>query len=59
MILASVVFCLGVTVFAACPSADLTGDCFVDLDDFSLLSAQWFAVYEPNDLDEMAVQRQA
>jgi len=56
MILASVVFCLGVTVFAACPSADLTGDCFVDLDDFSLLSAQWFAVYEPNDLDEMASQ---
>ncbi len=26
---------------AACPSADLTGDCFVDFDDFAVMSAQW------------------
>jgi len=26
---------------AACPSADLTGDCFVDFDDFAVLAAQW------------------
>jgi formylglycine-generating enzyme required for sulfatase activity len=26
---------------AACPSADLTGDCFVDFEDFAVLAAQW------------------
>ncbi len=29
-------FCLG-----DCPSADLTGDCFVDYEDFALMAAQW------------------
>ena len=29
-------FCL-----ADCPSADLTGDCFVDFEDFALMAAQW------------------
>jgi formylglycine-generating enzyme required for sulfatase activity len=27
--------------FAACPSADLNGDCFVDYEDFALMAAQW------------------
>jgi hypothetical protein len=26
---------------AACPSADLTGDCFVDYEDFALMANQW------------------
>ena len=26
---------------AKCPSADLTGDCFVDYEDFALMAAQW------------------
>jgi sulfatase modifying factor 1 len=26
---------------AECPSADLTGDCFVDFEDFALMAAQW------------------
>ena len=26
---------------AACPSADLTGDCFVDFEDFAVMAAQW------------------
>ena len=26
---------------AACPSADLTGDCFVDYEDFALMADQW------------------
>ena len=26
---------------AACPSADLTGDCFVDCEDFALMAGQW------------------
>ena len=29
-------FCLG-----DCPSADLTGDCFVDFEDFGVMAAQW------------------
>ena len=28
-------------VLAACPSADLNGDCFIDLQDFALLGADW------------------
>ncbi len=27
--------------FAECPSADLTGDCFVDYEDFAVMAAQW------------------
>jgi len=32
---------LGTTAVAECPSADLTGDCFVDFEDFALLANQW------------------
>jgi formylglycine-generating enzyme required for sulfatase activity len=41
---------------AACPSADLSGDCFVDHEDFTLLSAQWQNGYNYNDLTAMASQ---
>jgi formylglycine-generating enzyme required for sulfatase activity len=37
-------FCL-----AACPSADLTGDCFVDYEDFALMAAQWLTEGIPDD----------
>ena len=40
----------------ACPSADLSGDCFVDYEDFTLLSGQWLSVYDSNDLVVMASQ---
>ena len=43
-------FCL-----AACPSADLTGDCFVDFNDFALLAADWPAT-DYNDFALMAGQ---
>ncbi len=33
--------CLINSAFAACPSADLTGDCFVDFEDFALMANQW------------------
>ena len=36
MLLLSAGLCL-----AACPSADLSGDCFVDYEDFALMAAQW------------------
>lgn len=32
---------------AKCPSADLTGDCFVDFEDFAIMAAQWLTD-EPN-----------
>jgi len=38
---------------AACPSADLTGDCFVDFNDFALMAAQWPAT-DFNDVAAMA-----
>jgi len=41
---------------AACPSADLSGDCLVDLEDFAILSSQWLNIYDYNDLTEMADQ---
>jgi len=41
-------FCL-----ADCPSADLTGDCFVDFEDFAVVAAQW-PTSDFNDIAEMA-----
>ena len=32
---------MALPVMADCPSADLTGDCFVDLADFAVISSQW------------------
>ena len=40
---------------AACPSADLTGDCFVDFNDFAMMAAQWPAT-DFNDVAVMANQ---
>jgi hypothetical protein len=36
-----VVSCLGLSCFAVCPSADLTGDCYVDIADFAEFALQW------------------
>jgi len=41
-------FCL-----AECPSADLTGDCFVDFEDFGVMAAQWLTT-DPCIPDDMA-----
>jgi len=37
-ILVAILFC---GVRGVCPSADLTGDCFVDFEDFAILASQW------------------
>jgi formylglycine-generating enzyme required for sulfatase activity len=37
-ILVAMLFC---GVRGECPSADLTGDCFVDFEDFAILASQW------------------
>ncbi|MEN8127618.1 MAG: BspA family leucine-rich repeat surface protein, partial [Planctomycetota bacterium] len=49
-------FVLTGTVQAGCPSADLTGDCRVNLDDFAVMASGWLTTYEPNDLADMAFQ---
>jgi len=36
-----ILVCSPLTVYADCPSADATGDCFVDLEDLALLANQW------------------
>ena len=42
IIVSLIVFMLScVPAFADCPSADLTGDCFVDFEDFALMANQW------------------
>ena len=39
-----------------CPSADLSGDCFVDLDDLSLLASLWLVSYDDSDMAAMISQ---
>ena len=39
---------------AACPSADLTGDCKVDIEDFSQLASGWLTAYSFNDFVDVA-----
>jgi hypothetical protein len=41
---------------ADCPSADLTGDCFVNFEDFALMANQWLDVYDGYDLKSLANQ---
>lgn len=48
--------CVGGVVFAACPSSDFTGDCFVDFEDFEVLAGQWITVYDINDFDMLAAE---
>ena len=37
---------INITTFAACPSAGLTGDCRVDLEDFAKVAADRLVDYE-------------
>ena len=43
---------IGNIAFADCPSADLTGDCFVDYEDFAVVAVQWLTG-DPNIPDDM------
>ena len=36
---------------AACPSADLTDDCFVDFNDFAVIAADW----SPTDFNSLEI----
>lgn len=48
------VFCISGTIWAACPAADLSGDCKVNLDDLAALSSEWLTTYDADDLTDMA-----
>ena len=47
---------INAAAFAACPSADLTGDCRVDLEDFTVISAGWLGEYDLDDVNSLADQ---
>ena len=54
ILISFVVFTIfGGLALADCPSADLTGDCFVDFDDFALIVSQWLTT-DPCVPDDMA-----
>jgi len=38
----------GGSSLAACPSADLNGDCRVDMDDFAIMASQWLDEFHPD-----------
>jgi len=40
-VILAAVLCVSSTVFAVCPSMDVTGDCKVNLADFAALAEQW------------------
>jgi len=46
------------SIKAACPSADLNGDCKVNLEDFAFLASEWLTIYDFNDLINMTGQWQ-
>ncbi|MHA2069890.1 MAG: formylglycine-generating enzyme family protein, partial [Candidatus Thorarchaeota archaeon] len=50
------VFVGGGWAVADCPSADLTGDSFVDFEDFSVIGAEWLNGYDWNDVNTLANQ---
>ncbi len=45
------VLCISGNLLAACPSMDMTGDCYVDLEDFAVFAGQWLAAYDSDDLE--------
>lgn len=47
MILTATILCIGSSSWAACPSADLTGDCKVTLEDFAIMAGQWLTEGTP------------
>jgi len=51
-----VLLSFGGFTFAACPSADYTGDCFVDSEDLVLMANQWLNGYNFEDFAVMAKQ---
>ena len=53
-VILTVVVCISGNVWSACPSADCSGDCRVNLDDFAIMSSGWMTTYDANDLADVA-----
>ncbi len=49
-------YLINVTSFAACPSADLTGDCRVDMEDLNAMASGWLVSYDLVDFAGLASQ---
>lgn len=47
MIIVTAILCIGSPLWAACPSADLTRDCKVTLEDFAIMASQWLTEGTP------------
>lgn len=54
MILVMVLLFVGNMVNAACPSADLTDDCEINLEDFAVIASGWLTTYVDTDLLNIA-----
>ena len=52
----TVALCVRGTIWAACPSADLSGDCKVNFDDFAILASGWQTTYDSSHLAVMTFQ---
>ena len=50
-----VLLLLALPLWAECPSADLTRDCFVDLSDFAVLSSQWLNEDPDNEVQDLSL----
>ncbi len=55
-ILVCAILLLSTSGHTACPTADLSGDCKVGLDDFAIVASGWLTTYDANDLADMASQ---
>ncbi len=55
-ILVCAILMLSTSGHAACPTADLSGDCKVNLDDFAIMASGWLTTYDAIDLADMAFQ---
>ena len=55
-ILVCAILLLSTSEHTACPTADLNGDCKVNLDDFAIMASEWVTTYDATDLAGMASQ---
>ena len=55
-ILVCVIVLLSASVHGACPTADFSGDCKVNFDDFAMMASEWLTTYDADDLADMASQ---
>jgi len=55
-VFAACLYLINAGAFAACPSADLTGDCKVNLKDLAVIGADWLGEYDLNNVNSLVDQ---